>query len=233
MIEYKIINQHFNKAHKIWRRLMVLLKINRIRKRFKAPSSNKIMTNKMKRGALIFVFVLFNLMLLSFFISAAESLVVMPNASSSGIQSSAEKSLSEQVVIPANLEDFTRIFFSLDNTTSIDLQTFIIYLAVWIMVLVIIKSILEFIPFFESNWKAWIGAVVLSALISTTGGLKAAAIWFFNFGKLFTKTSTLWLVFDFIILAVIFFGFSKLLKILKSKSGEEKARSIGMKTGMP
>ena len=192
---------------------------------------------ELKKGCLLVFFLIGIVFCLSLISAETAGYLNVPNVTENGslgdFRSMADKTLSEQIVIPSNLEAFTKYLFALDNTKTIDLQTFIIYIAFWIMLLLLIKSALEMIPIFGDGWKAWLGSLIVTILASSSGGLKAISIWFFSLGKLFKQTSFLWLVFDFLILVLLFIGVTMFLKKAKSKMGEEKARAIGMKTSMP
>lgn len=191
---------------------------------------------KVKKSFLMTFFII-GIFLFSNLINSDVGYLNVPNSTTNNsiydFQSIANKTLSEQIIIPTSLENFARYLFALDNTSPIELQTFIIYFSFWIMFLFLIKSALEVIPLFGTGWKSWLGSIIVTILISSTGSLKDIAIWFFSLGKLFKQTSFLWLILDFLILVLLFIGISILLKKVKSNIGEEKARTIGMKTSMP
>lgn len=193
----------------------------------------------LKKKFAMLSFILILVYSLSFLFAANTQLVTIPNSSLNpdgslnDFSSSVAKTLSEQVVIPSVLESLAKVLFNLDSSRTIDLQTFIIYFVLWIILLLIIESILEIFPLLGEGWKSWLGAIVITALISITGSIKSAAIWFFSFGKLITQTSFLWIVFDLLLLILLGVGFISFFKTMKHKVGEAKARTIGMKTGMP
>jgi hypothetical protein len=203
-----------------------------IRKGFKDSISRKYMK---KEVMLAFVFIFISLLCLqfTFALNVSSGDVENINGSLNEAGKIINSGLSQKVIIPSFLEDFSKIIFALDSQAPLDLQTFIIYLVVWVWLLMIIKYILEIVPFFGECWKSWLGAIIITALASTTGAIKNSTIWFFSLGKLLTDVSILWLIFDFLVLAVLSFGVFKFLKIMKSKVGEENARVVGMRTGMP
>lgn len=190
----------------------------------------------MKKSDLLVFFLIGIFFCFNFIQAETVGYLNVPNASANGsigdFKSMADKTLSEQIVIPSSLEAFTRYLFALDNTKTIDLQTFIIYFWLWIMLLVLIKSALGMMPIFGEGWKAWLGSIIVTMIVSSTSSLKFLANWFFSLGGLFKQKGFLWTVLLFLLLGLLFIGLIMLLKKAKSKMGEERARVIGMKTGM-
>jgi hypothetical protein len=183
-----------------------------------------------KREMLFFSFAL-ALVLSLYFVSCENvGLVEIPNGTSANFTGGIGNTLSQNIVIPSGLEGFAKYLFNISSDKPMDLQTFIIYFCLWIMLLLIIKSAFEILPIFGEGWKSWLGAIVVTIIASSTGAIKTVAIWFFSLGKSLTKTSVLWIVFDFLVLVLLFIGLTIGLKKMKSSIGEERARAIGMKT---
>jgi len=148
-------------------------------------------------------------------------------------QEKSNQALSKEVIIPENLQILARIVFGLQKDRDIQLQNFIVLVALWIMLFAIIKATTNFMPFFETDWKSWVVSIVITLIISTTGTIISISAWLFGFGGFFKNQSLLNLIFILIILAVLSFGVFQLLNTALRMSRIEEAHRRGMKTSIP
>lgn len=149
-----------------------------------------------------------------------------------GIKSKTEETLEQDIKVPEELQIPARVIFGIKG--EIPLQHFIVLIAVWIMLFLIIMSILKVIPLFGEGGKSWALAVVITCLIAITGAIRSIAIFFFNIGNIFgflEKWSVLKIVLALIVSAAIFYGASILIKIINKKLMLDRAESAGAKAG--
>jgi len=149
-----------------------------------------------------------------------------------GIRGKTMQFLEQDIKVPENLQIFARIIFGIKG--EIPLQVFMVLLAVWTMLLLVIMSILKIIPLFGDSGKSWAIAVVITCLIAITGTVRSIAVFFFNIGNVFgflEKWSILKIVLALIVSAGIFYGASILIKIINKKVMLDRAESAGAKAG--
>lgn len=148
-----------------------------------------------------------------------------------GIKEKTDTVLEQDIIVPENLQIFARIIFGVQG--EIPLQIFIILVGIWIVLFILIASILKLTPFFE-GFKAWIGGAVITCLIAITGTIRSLAIFSFNFGNFFgflEKWSVLKIVVALVIVGILFYGASIILKLINKSSMLNKAEMAGVKAG--
>jgi heme A synthase len=160
-----------------------------------------------------FLFVgLLSLVLNSYFVLAAEDIT----------------NRSSMQIVPEGLQSAARFIFALDSSQVITLSHLIILIVVFFALLLIISSVMEFVPFFEGI-KSWIGAIVITLLMSVSGGLRDASSLLFELGDRSSASNLgkIWLVLIVAVILVIGWGISKALKIVRDKIGIEEAEQVG------
>ena len=171
----------------------------------------------MKKGLVLFILLLsVNL----FLVSAQDQPSQELDNVKKELNLSAGNVLNKEIIIPDNLGFFTRVVFGLSGSSNIDLQTFVVLIAMWIVLFLVIHSILEIAPFFGTGLKSWFGALVITILIALTGAIRTMALFFFGFGNLFgflAKNGILRLILVLVILAFGFYVLFKLIKMFKHK----------------
>lgn len=148
----------------------------------------------------------------------------------SGVKGKSNEVLAKEIEIPENLQFASKILFGLKSEGQVNLQQFIIMIGVFIFLLLLIKSILELVPFFGGGWKSWAGSILVTALVSVAGGTLLAVDFILSLSTLFGVLDDWGVVNLAIALALLvgfFFLLSKILKIVKRKTNLEKAKSIG------
>ena len=141
--------------------------------------------------------------------------------------------LSKEITIPANLEIPAKIVFGLTSEDKLDIQLFIVLIAIWLFFFLIIHNVLGLTPFFE-GWKAWMGGIIGTLLISITGSIKSTAILFFNLGNMFgilEKWGPLKLGFSIVLIIIVFYATNILLGIIKETVIVGKSIRDGMIAG--
>ncbi len=142
-----------------------------------------------------------------------------------------KKVLETEIEIPENLQVVVRILFGVKG--SINLQEFVVLIAVWVMLLLIIVSFLQLTPLL-SGWKSWAGAITITSIISVIGVVRNISIFFFNLGNAFSflqKWSILKIVFVIVLAIVLIWLASFVSKIIKKKLMLEEAEMKGAKAG--
>lgn len=147
---------------------------------------------------------------------------------------SSQTFLEKEITIPSYLELPARIIFGLKPEDNFNFSIFIVLIAFWLFLLLILHSVMELIPFFGPGAKSWIGAIIVNCLIALSGGIKDSTLFFFDLGNTFTimrEQSILTLIFIVFLLMIIWLLLSKVIKVLKNKMGTEEAKVIGFKIG--
>jgi len=158
------------------------------------------------------------------------------NQNSENLKDFSNDLLSKQIIIPDNLQSISRLVFGV--TENLTLQDFIILTVLWIFLVLILQAILTIVPMFGDDWKSWIGAVIITLLISITGTLKQIKDVWFSFEWL-TKLLHDWGLFNLILiilmLIVFAFGARKLIHMMKHKAAVEGNEIAGMRStaGIP
>jgi len=188
----------------------------------------------MKKSLALLASVILLIILISLFsiIKAEELTNVQEDLKSAGTDISQEgkQLLEREIKIPDNIQIITRILFGLQGQGGIDFSEFIVLIAVWIMIFLIIHSILQVVPLF-GGWKAIVGGIVITCIIAISEAIKYIAMFFFNLGNFFSilaRWSILKLLFALIIIAILTFGLKIILKILKNKAIIEQAEEKGI-----
>jgi len=118
----------------------------------------------------------------------------------------------EQIALPENIQEIVKFIFNLDTGAEIEFSFFIILVALLLIFFFLVIPILELIPFFEEKWKALVGAIVITLIISTSGFIETLARYMTSLGAGIQKFNILILaIFAFLIYLII----SKLAKIIK------------------
>jgi len=187
----------------------------------------------MKKG--IIICLLFVLLIGFVYAEEAASQEVNTNVNAEkDFQSYSNNLLSKQITIPDYLQNPTRIIFGLENS-DIDLQNFIVLLSIWIFLVFLIQAILEIIPFLGEGFKSWLGAIIITLLISISGMIRNAANWLFGFGgaiSLMKEWGVLKIIFTILLLIIIVFGLKKILHILKHGANKTENYAEGRRISM-
>jgi len=149
-------------------------------------------------------------------------------------KNSTNKFLANEITLPENLKIFSKILLGVKEGETIEVSNLIILFALFIIILIIIQSLLEIIPFFGEGWKSWIGAMIITCLTSTSGGIKDAAIFIFDLKRLFGwlgNYSFFFIVLNLVILFILAWGGKELLHSLKQKIKKETKEAQGFQDG--
>lgn len=130
-----------------------------------------------------------------------------------------------EVTLPESFVQPIRLIFSIP-LEDITLSYLIVLIAMYIFMLLVVLSLIQFVPFF-SGAKAWIGAIVISLLISISGGVRESATFLLSFNVNLGKLASVWFVFLALILIVLGWGWMRLLKMVKDKVGVEVSEQMG------
>ncbi len=144
---------------------------------------------------------------------------------------SSNKVLESNVAIPESLQIIARLVLGITPDTPVSVDELIILICLWVILVLIIKTILEFMPFFGEGWKAWVGAVIITMLSSMTGWMRSLSQMWFIFGSFFKGQDLLDIILNVILLIVFTFGAITLINMMKKKGGKEESEALGFKTG--
>jgi len=134
----------------------------------------------------------------------------------------------KSIKVPDNLQIPAKIIFGI--TGEIEFQLFVILIALWISILLLITQILKFVPIIKQGFISWITAVVITCLVALSGGLHQAVLFFFSLGNLFgllEKWPALGISSAIVIIILIAYGTGILLKILRKRVELDQAESKG------
>jgi len=95
-----------------------------------------------------------------------------------------EDLLEREVEIPGWLAVPVGLFLGAGG--SIKIQYLIILISIWVMLLVVILSALDFIPLFGGRVGKFLASLAIMLLLSISGALKEVAIFFFDFWNMFS-----------------------------------------------
>lgn len=143
-----------------------------------------------------------------------------------------ESALSRQIDIPASWQNFFRFIFGVSGTISF--AVFIVLLALFVMVFILIQIVMEMMPFFGEGWPSWVGGFIACILISMSGGFYYTADFFFwvgNFFGMLEKWPIAKLIAAFAIVFVLFLGFLSVIGRIREKMELEEAGIKGEKVG--
>jgi hypothetical protein len=152
----------------------------------------------------------------------------------SNIAGNANDALEKEVHIPETLQIFARILFGLNESEGVSFQLFIILIASWVILYLLLVSFLELVPLFEGALR-WISGIVLMLLLGVSKGLKSAAeflIWLSSFGGTLKNWEIFGLGILLIFLVVLYFALAKFSKFIKSKSDLAHRRRLGQDIGV-
>ena len=149
------------------------------------------------------------------------------------INKNVNNALTQEFQIPENLQIVGRLIFAIKEG-EIDFSIFIVLIAIWVVLLMLIRAALELVPLFEGDWKSWFVAVIVTLLIANTGAVNEMALFFFNLGGFvqgLKEYGILKLIFTLIIIGILFYGLFVLLRIIRHEIKKEKRRGEGFKVG--
>lgn len=179
----------------------------------------------MKRWfVVIFILLLFSSLVI------AQSNESLGEKNSFSIFEKSNNALNEEVNLPGNLQIIARILFGIDREENVNFQLFVILIAAWIIIFLLLESFVKLMPFFE-GWKTWVVSFVIMLLIGSSGGLQYLAgflIWFSSFFGLLKGLELLGLILSLLALFILYIFLGKLAKILSDKSKIEENEIIGV-----
>lgn len=152
----------------------------------------------------------------------------------SDVKGKTNQILEKEVKIPDNLQIATRILFGLKPEEKVDFNIFILLIAAWLLLFMLLLKIVGVMPFF-SGGKSWLATILIMLLAGISGGLKAGTWWLFglmDFFKFLEGWGVFKLAITLIILIALVFLIMKVAN--KFKFGQEKGemQSAGEEAGL-
>jgi len=192
----------------------------------------------MKLLGLLFIFVI----LAGAFVAAVNETAapVNPTANIYNQTEELKKLIGNQtmgVPIPAWVQNAADFAFKLEGK-SVDFHDLIILIALWVIIMLIIKSILEIMPFFGKGWKSWLAGAIVTLLASISGGITRGGIWILGLAdsiKWLDRFGRAKVAFVVIFLIIVGYALMKLVKLVEENviiyGKEQKGFKVGAETG--
>jgi len=127
------------------------------------------------------------------------------------------------------VEGWARTLFAISSGETLDMSYLIILIVIFIVVALIVINLASFIAIF-SGWRATAAGVIITLLISISGGIRIGALWLLSFKNLFSATSIfgkIWLLVLLIIIAIVLSAFLHLVNKIRRELGLEKSKALG------
>ncbi|MBI2452312.1 hypothetical protein HYV50_04530 [Candidatus Pacearchaeota archaeon] len=143
--------------------------------------------------------------------------------------------LEKEIGIPENLEIFSRVLFGLKAGDKVDLQALVILIGLLVISLMLMKTIIEFMPFFENSLRGWLGAVIITLLIGVSGGFLLMADFLLDLGSLFGLLEEWGLarvVISLLLLVGFFYLITTFIKFIKNKATVAEMEATGRNIGV-
>ncbi len=170
----------------------------------------------MKKGfALVFL-----LIVLCNFALAAES--------TQTFQNNVDNAITTQVSVPANLQIPARILFGFNSSLEISLQNLTVLVILFIIVLLIVHELAVLISS-RNGFIAWALALVITCLVSSSGGLLGATA--FITSNIATQ-GVISLASSILVLIIIAFIILYLLKKIDQENDTLRNEMAGLKVGI-
>ena len=134
----------------------------------------------------------------------------------------------KSITIPDGLKIPVQIIFGISG--EITIQVFIVLIAVWIILFILIAQIITFTPFFKWAIIKWLSSFIIIILIAISGAIKSITILFLNLANLFgilEENAGIAIFIALMIAGILGYGLNKILKILKHHAGLEEASREG------
>ena len=152
-----------------------------------------------------------------------------------GVKEKTNSLVDKEIIIPENLQTITKILFRVEEKATVSL--IIIIALIWIILFIMLKSILEIMPFFDKKIggsfieisTSTIASIAITTLIGLGGVIKSFAIFFLNIGKSFQfleEWSAGFLLFMMIFLTIIIFLTTKVMNWLHENIELGKAKKV-------
>jgi len=145
----------------------------------------------------------------------------------SELNKKSDEILMKEIEIPENLQLVARIVFGLKSDDKVDLQTFVVLIGLWIILLIFFVSL---VGLKYSGAEKWLLSVVATLIITIIGVVKKVAIFLIGFGNFFGFLEEYgWLKFIFILglIVVLSYILFRVLKIIKNRTDIEEAVQTG------
>jgi len=150
-------------------------------------------------------------------------------------QSSTNNFLSQEIVVPQNLQVLARAIFGIQSGENIELSVFIVLAVLLLGIFFIIKSAVNQIEIFEPGIISWTIPILITLFISATGAIRDASIFIFKVGSVFKGQDLVNVILITLIVTAIIFLATKLISSLSkstiNESKKEEKRTLGLKVG--
>ncbi len=145
----------------------------------------------------------------------------------SGIYEQSNNALEQKVALPENFA-FIGSLFGVKG--DVDLRQVIVLLCLWLLMFLILRQVLEIVPFFGEGWQSWAGGASITTIAALSGGLNEMANFFFSLGGFFgtiRNQSLFQLALSLIVLLAFYTIMSKIMHKVVKESRKAKAEALG------
>ncbi len=141
--------------------------------------------------------------------------------------------LDEPLELHPTIEVLAKGILGIKKSPVISTTLLVAATCVWLFLFIILAEILEFTPFFNGKLR-WVGAALITILIAVTGVVESTVLFLFSLGSdiwFFEKWSAGALTFTIVLLLIVVWFISKLLKWAKNYQETFKAQKEGSELG--
>jgi len=153
---------------------------------------------------------------------------------SSQIGVKSNEALSREIQIPTGFDTVVKVVFGIKPEQPILFEEGIILVALWSFVLLIMVSLVGFIPLFAGKLMKWAASIVIMLLISITGGFYQGSLFILGLVNMFeftSKNKMLGMFLVIVIIGVLGWGLTKILGKFKNQAEVGKAERTGLEIG--
>ena len=140
-----------------------------------------------------------------------------------------ESSFEGEIKIHDSLELPARILLGIPRGETVHIEILIVLVSLWIAMFMLILGVLQLTPFMKEGYVRFLGALIVTSLISMTGVLLLLVNYLFSlleFLNWIEKLGAWQIVLGIIVGTLIILGGIKIMKFLGLKIGDEQNASL-------
>lgn len=141
--------------------------------------------------------------------------------------------LDQPLSLHPTIEVLAKGLLGIKNSPEISTTLLVATICLWLFFFIILAETLEFTPFFNGKLR-WVGAALITILIAVTGTIETIVLSLLSFGTnlwFFEKWSAGALTFTVVLLLIVVWFISRVLKWAKNYQEAFKAQKEGSELG--